>query len=168
MSSVPVKPTLASPSSATLTRVALDCRLSTAEVLHVLALRDPLPFALTGRWGRLPAGGAIIGSDPLRVAGQDEDPFDLLDAVPTVAAGESTPSGAVGGGWFGWLGYRLAARVERIPLNANRPAALPDFHLAYYDNVLRRDGDGRWWFEALVSDDRRQALSARLVAAQDF
>ena len=144
---------------ATLTRVALDCRLSPADVLRVLAERDPLPFALTGRWAG-PPGGAIVGSDPLRVASDGEDPFALLDAVPPVAPAPS--SSAVGGGWFGWLGYRLAARVERIPLHPHRPVPLPDFHLAYYDNVLRRDADGRWWFEALVTSDRRDALDIRL------
>lgn len=173
MSRVPVKPTLASaPSapSATLTRVPLPCALSPAEVLRILAQHDPLPFALTGNWAH-PShpshpsrpGGAILGSDPLRVAAPDEDPFDLLDAVPAVPVGEATPPGAVGGGWFGWLGYRLAARVERIPLQPHRPTPLPDFHLAFYDNVLRHDGDGRWWFEALLTEDRRQALTARLA-----
>src|ERR1700760_2340049 len=99
MSRVPVKPTLPSAPAATFTRLALDCRLSPAEVLHILASSDRLPFALTGNWA---GGGAIVGSEPLRVATEDEDPFDLLDAVPSVAAAPAPP-GAVGGGWFGWL-----------------------------------------------------------------
>jgi anthranilate/para-aminobenzoate synthase component I len=86
--------------------------------------------------------------------------------VPPVDLGR-TPAhaarSAVGGGWFGWLGYRLAARVEDVPLHDHRPVALPDFHLAYYDNVLRRDDAGRWWFEALVTDARRDALRRRLA-----
>jgi anthranilate/para-aminobenzoate synthase component I len=169
MSRVPVKPTLQSAPAATLTRVALDCRLSAAEVLHLLARHDPLPFALIGKWAHSAAGGgAIVGSDPLRVATPDEDPFDLLDALPIVPTQEATPPGAVGGGWFGWLGYRLAARVERVPLQAHRPSPLPDFHLAYYDNVLRRDGDGRWWFEALVTEHRRQAITARLAHVREL
>ena len=158
MSSVPVKPTLASPLSspeATLTRVPLECRLSPAEVLQALAQREPMPFALTGSWA---GGGAIVGADPLRVAGDADDPFAVLDALPPA---DAAVPGAVGGGWFGWLGYRLAARVERIPLNAHRPVRLPEFHLAYYDNVLRQTPDGRWWFEALVTDGRRDALAAR-------
>jgi para-aminobenzoate synthetase / 4-amino-4-deoxychorismate lyase len=147
-------------------RVPLDCALSPADVLRILAHSDPLPFALTGSWA---GGGAIVGSDPVRVAGDGEDPFATLDAVPTVettrphgAVEDTPPRGAVGGGWFGWLGYRLAARVERVPLQPHRPVPLPDFHLAYYDNVLRRDADGQWWFEALVTDARRAALDARL------
>ncbi len=171
MSRVPVKPTLSSPSSsapasppaapsATLTRVALDCALSPAQVLQILAQREPLPFALSGVWAHSPhRGGAIVGADPLRVAGDTEDPFALLDALPSI---DNALPGAVGGGWFGWLGYRLAARVERVPLNPHRPVALPDFHLAYYDNVLRRTPDGQWWFEALITDARRDALGQRL------
>ncbi|MFL5863191.1 MAG: aminodeoxychorismate synthase component I, partial [Solirubrobacteraceae bacterium] len=162
MSRVPVKPTLASPpssASATLTRLPLACELPAADVLRRLAARDPMPFALTGSWA---GGGAIVGSDPLRIAEHSEDPFALLDAVPPVDAAAPGAPDAVGGGWFGWLGYRLAARVERIPLHAHRPVALPEFHLAYYDNVLRRDARGRWWFEALVTDGRRDALQTRL------
>jgi para-aminobenzoate synthetase/4-amino-4-deoxychorismate lyase len=167
MSSVPVKPTLASPPSApsaTPIRVPLACSLTPAQVLQALAEREPLPFALSGKWS---GGGAIVGADPLRVAADTGDPFAVLDALPTVAAaadsgpGAPPPSGFVGGGWFGWLGYRLAARVERIPLHPHRPIRLPEFHLAYYDNVLRRTPDGRWWFEALVTSARRDALERR-------
>ena len=120
-------------------RVALDCSLPPERVL--LALRgEPWPFALTGRWA---GGGAIVGASPLEVV-EDGDPFDALDRVPP-ARGEA----AVGGGWFGWLGYGLGARVERLPPRPPRPVSLPDAHLAYYDHVLRLDPGGRWWFEAL-------------------
>jgi para-aminobenzoate synthetase/4-amino-4-deoxychorismate lyase len=71
---------------------------------------------------------------------------------------------AVGGGWFGWLGYRLGTRIERVPAGPPRPVALPDFHLAYYDNLLRLDRDGRWWFEALVGAGREPAIASRLAA----
>jgi para-aminobenzoate synthetase / 4-amino-4-deoxychorismate lyase len=130
-------------------------------VLAALA-DEPMPFALTGNWA---GGGAIVGSDPLRVAGDGADPFNVLDDLPAVTApdGAAPRPTAVGGGWFGWLGYRLAARVEQVPLVQERPVALPEYHLAYYDNVLRRDPDGRWWFEALVTDGRRAALTERLA-----
>ena len=39
---------------------------------------------------------------------------------------------------------------------------LPDCVLAFYDHLLHLDGDGRWWFEALWTDERADALSARL------
>ncbi len=123
-------------------RVALDCSLPPERVL--LALRgEPWPFALTGRWA---GGGAIVGASPLEVV-EEGDPFDVLDRVPP-ARGEAV----VGGGWFGWLGYGLGARIERLPPRPPRPVSLPDAHLAYYDHVLRLDASGRWWFEALSKE----------------
>jgi para-aminobenzoate synthetase/4-amino-4-deoxychorismate lyase len=94
------------------------------------------------------------------VAGPADDPFATLAAQPVVDPG--APAGAVGGGWFGFLGYRLGARVEELPPGPPRPVALPDFALAFYDHVLRCDADGRWWFEALWTPARDQALRARL------
>jgi para-aminobenzoate synthetase / 4-amino-4-deoxychorismate lyase len=141
-----------------LERTRLDCRLAVGDVLRALA-GEPWPFALTGDWA---GGGAVVGSRPLLGPDESADPLALLDALPTVD-GAGTAGGAVGGGWFGWLGYRLARRIEVLPDGAPRPVALPDFQLAYYDNVLRRDVAGNWWFEALVSEERRSALSARLA-----
>ena len=121
-------------------RVALDCSLAPERVL--LALRDePWPFALTGRWA---GGGAIVGAAPREVL---EEGFDVLDRVPP-ARGEAV----VGGGWFGWLGYGLGARVERLRPRPPRPVELPDAHLGYYDHVLRLDPEGQWWFEALSNE----------------
>ncbi|MGA2014210.1 MAG: anthranilate synthase component I family protein [Solirubrobacteraceae bacterium] len=148
------------PAVVALLREPVRCALSPASVLERLAARDPLPFALVGRWA---GARAIVGADPLLVAGEDDDPFALLDALPVVAGGDAGREGAVGGGWFGWLGYRLGARIERIPEGPPRPSPLPDFHLAYYDNVLCLDADGRWWFEALVGEGRHDAIAARLA-----
>jgi para-aminobenzoate synthetase/4-amino-4-deoxychorismate lyase len=159
---MPIKPTLAAVgngSPVTLRRVALDCSLAPAAVLQAVS-DEPLPFALIGRWA---GGGAIIGSDPLRVAADQDDPFAVLDDLPTLPEPASHPAGAVGGGWFGWLGYHLGARIEAVPPGPPRPVRLPDFHLAYYDNLLRLDPRGQWWFEALVSHDRRDALESRLA-----
>jgi para-aminobenzoate synthetase / 4-amino-4-deoxychorismate lyase len=149
---------------AALLRVPLPSRLTPTQVLRMLA-SDRMPFALVGNWA---GGGAIVGSEPLRVARDADDPFAILDEQPIVDEADQTgaahllPQDAVGGGWFGWLGYRLAARVEQIPLASFRPVPLPEFHLAYYDNVLRQDPAGRWWFEALATDARRQDLDERL------
>jgi para-aminobenzoate synthetase/4-amino-4-deoxychorismate lyase len=133
-------------------RIALECSLAPERVL--LALRDePWPFALTGRWA---GGGAIVGASPVEVL-EEGDPFDVLDRV-IPARGDAV----VGGGWFGWLGYGLGARVERLPPQPPRPAPLPEAQLAYYDHVLRLDADGRWWFEALATPARETALEARL------
>ncbi|MCW2953772.1 MAG: Chorismate binding-like protein [Conexibacter sp.] len=155
-----------------LVRVSLDSAATPQQALRALA-GEPWPFALVGAWA---GGGAIVGSHPLRVAAPHDDPFALLDQLPHVehhdpAAG-AVADGAVGGGWFGWLGYGLGARVESLPPSPPRPAPLPPFQLAYYDHVLRRDAGGRWWFEALATPareaalrDRVSALGARLAAA---
>ncbi len=143
---------------ATLERVPLRCGFTPAQMLAALADR-PLPFALTGSWA---GGGAIAGSEPVAVAGEDADPFATLDVLPPLCARDHGHPDAVGGGWFGWLGYRLGHRIERLPPDPPRPVALPEFQLAYYDNVLRLDPAGRWWFEALVTEGRRAALQARL------
>ena len=39
---------------------------------------------------------------------------------------------------------------------------LPDFALAFYDHLLHLDAEGRWWFEALWTDEREDELNARL------
>src|SRR5579859_1523945 len=56
---------------ASLERVALACSLTPAQLLRALDA-EQMPFALTGAWA---GGGAIVGSDPLLVAGDDDDPF---------------------------------------------------------------------------------------------
>jgi para-aminobenzoate synthetase/4-amino-4-deoxychorismate lyase len=151
---------------ATLERVRLNCRLSPERVLEAVG-GDELPFALTGSWA---GGGAIVGSCPLAVAGDGGatgpgaaavDPFATLDRLPAVSGHRLAPD-SVGGGWFGWLGYRLAALVERVPDGPPRPVAMPEHHLAYYDHVLRLDPSGHWWFEALATPARAAALVARL------
>jgi para-aminobenzoate synthetase/4-amino-4-deoxychorismate lyase len=163
---------------AVLVRTRLDCSLSPQQVLASVA-PEPMPFALIGSWA---GGGAIVGCRPLVVAGRDADPFAVIDALPRLdgdrtgpegpaggparpegpAGGPPRPAHAVGGGWFGWLGYRLGARVETLQAGPPRPIPVPEFHLAYYDHVLRRAHDGQWWFEALVSPRREDELAARL------
>jgi para-aminobenzoate synthetase/4-amino-4-deoxychorismate lyase len=152
---------------AVLIRAPLACSLSPQQVLSALAA-EPMPFALSGSWA---SGGAIVGCRPLVVAGPDADPFTVIDALPQLA-GSSPPEGlgrrpprpehAVGGGWFGWFGYRLGARVEALPAGPPRLTPMPEFHLAYYDHVLRQAPGGQWWFEALVSPRREAELAARL------
>jgi para-aminobenzoate synthetase/4-amino-4-deoxychorismate lyase len=148
---------------ATLIREPLPGSWTAAEMVQAIA-GERLPFALTGAWA---GGGAIVGSDPLEVVEPDgsggADPFAVLDRLPVVDDVDAASSTTVGGGWFGWLGYRLAAAVERVPLTATRPVPMPELHLAYYDNVLRLDPEGRWWFEALGTADRRAHLEQRLT-----
>src|SRR4029453_7148834 len=116
------------PATARLVRIPLEGTLAAAEGA-LLVRGDAHPFALAGDWA---GGGALVGSEPIVVAEPDEDPFDLLDPQPAVegAAGQPTVKGvrplesprlkgsdplsgvdldidAVGGGWFGYLGYNL-------------------------------------------------------------
>ncbi len=132
---------------------------------------DEWPFALIGGWA---GGGALIGSAPIRVASPREDPFALLEDQPRVVAGtgrdpdsaevdDDDDDGIVAGGWFGYLGYGLGQRLERLdPGPPSSRARLPEFALAFYDHLLRLNRDGRWWFEALWTDERAPALVARL------
>ena len=101
-------------------RVLLDWTL-TPEQAALIVRSDERPFALIGRWA---GGGAVIGSEPVRVATPADDPFALLDELP---AGDEL-SGAVAGGWFGYLGYQLGARIEPVgappPTGATRKSEL--------------------------------------------
>jgi len=127
-------------------RRPLDIALPATDVVR--AMRDePGLCALIGDWYD---GGAIIAYDPVRTA---DDPFVAVDDLPA-ADGEG-----FGGGWIGYLGYQLARRVERLPAAPPRPTPLPDFHLAYYDHVLRYDAaTTRWWFEAFATAGREEEL----------
>jgi para-aminobenzoate synthetase/4-amino-4-deoxychorismate lyase len=172
------------PDTARLVRISLEGTASAAEGA-LLVRGDAHPFALAGDWA---GGGALVGSEPLAVADPEEDPFALLDRQPLLDP--DPPEGvtplesprlkgsdplsrsdsdldAVGGGWFGYLGYNLGARLERVPPPPPRHVPLPDFALAFYDHLLRLDAYGRWWFEALWSDERDEALKERLQVLRD-
>jgi para-aminobenzoate synthetase/4-amino-4-deoxychorismate lyase len=143
-------------------RVPLDELRLSPERAALLVRADDRPFALIGRWA---GGGALIGSEPTRVATSGEDPFALLDDQPILRGGcpvSGFGAGGIGGGWFGYLGYELGRWLE--PVGASPPGgpSLPPFALAFYDHVMRLDADGRWWFEALWSPGRADALNARL------
>jgi para-aminobenzoate synthetase/4-amino-4-deoxychorismate lyase len=149
------------PPRARLVRVPLEGGPEAAEGA-LLVRDDSRPFALAGDWG---GGGALVGSEPLAVASDDDDPFALLDRQPEVDGdGQlgADPPEAVGGGWFGYFGYSLGATLEDVPPAPPRPVPLPRFALAFYDHLLRLDASGRWWFEALWSHERDAALRERL------
>jgi para-aminobenzoate synthetase / 4-amino-4-deoxychorismate lyase len=145
-------------------RLPLDASASPGEALR--CLRDePMPFALTGRWA---GGGAVLGASPLRVAA-GRGVLAVVDTLPPVDG----PADAVGGGWFGVLGFGLASAVERLPPWPPRTVPGPCAVLGLYDHVLRMDTAGRWWFEALAGLEggtgseallrRRDELAARLA-----
>ncbi len=124
-------------------REPLGSAASLADVVR--AVRDDArPFALVGEWA---GSRAIVGSEPLRVV----EGAAVLDVLAgSGAEGDANGEGeAVGGGWFGYLGYGLGAAIERLPPPPPRPVPLPTASLGYYDHVLRLDAAGAWWFEAL-------------------
>lgn len=49
------------------------------EAAALLVRDDERPFALVGRWA---GGGALVSSEPVRVASAEDDPFELLDEQP--------------------------------------------------------------------------------------
>ena len=126
----------------------------------VLALRnDESPFALVGDWAGV---DAVLGSAPAREARGEQDPFATLDDLPQPEGDEVAAGARIGGGWFGWLGYALGGRVERLPPPPPAPPAIDPWWLGFYDHVVVRDDDG-WWFEALWTEQRAAALGERLA-----
>jgi para-aminobenzoate synthetase/4-amino-4-deoxychorismate lyase len=162
-------PSLAAPvgtgATARAVRVALPGDVPAAWA-GLLVRDDARPFALVGRWA---GARALCGGAPVRVLDGSEDPFAALDVQPPIDG--DVPDGFVGGGWFGALGYGLGRELEPT-LGAPPPAGagatgaerVPDAPLAFHDHVLVCDADGRWWFEALWTDARADALAERREA----
>jgi para-aminobenzoate synthetase/4-amino-4-deoxychorismate lyase len=117
-------------------------------------LRDDVrPVALVGEWLD---SRAILGSCPVAVARSGDDVFGLLDALPRL----DSDGVRVGGGWVGWLGYRLGREVEELWPDPPAPRPRPPFSLAFYDHLIVGDEDG-WWFEELWTPARDGALAER-------
>jgi len=139
-------------------RVPLDSGLAPEDAVAWLR-GEERPFALVGEWL---GGVTVLGSCPARVAAPGEDPFAVLEDQPSLESGDAV----VGGGWVGWLGYRLGAVVEELPPSPPAPVPGPAFSLAFYDHVVLYDGS-RWWFEGLRSASRSAFLDARLKVWRD-
>ena len=109
---------------------------------------DERPFALVGKW----AGGAR------RSCGSAPGP-----RLPSVQARGPSPVLASGSAGAGSASSRfpLGREIERIGDPPPRPIAAPAWRLQFYDHVLRCDQEGQWWFEALWTDERAEALEAR-------
>lgn len=94
----------------------------------------PPPAALTGEW----FGSLAVIAPSVTVL-----PVDAAAAF-AVAPGDPAPGAtAVGGGWIGFLSYPdpgADGLGHRIPEAAG----------GWTDCVLRRDRDGRWWYESLT------------------
>ena len=90
----------------------------------------PPPAALTGDWfGALALIAPSVSIRP-------------VDAARAFAVRPGSAPGAVGGGWIGYLSYP-------DPGADGRPARIPEAAGGWTDCVLRRDGDGQWWYESL-------------------
>lgn len=152
------KTSASAPPATRTVRVALDGTVAPGHEA-LLVRYDAHPFALVGRWA---GGGALVGSEPVRVAAADEDPFALFGTGDDGPASEETAPGFVGGGWFGYLGFGLGAPGEAPIAPPPTHEHLPAFALARYDHLLRLDAQGRWWFEALWTPERADDLSERL------
>jgi para-aminobenzoate synthetase component 1 len=90
----------------------------------------PPPAALTGEWF-----GALAVIAP-SVAVRRVDPADAFAVRP------GSDTGAVGGGWIGYLSYP-------DPGADGRPPRIPEAAGGWSDCVLRRDRGGQWWYESL-------------------
>ncbi len=89
------------------------------------------PAALIGDWF---SSGAVIAPS-LTVS-----PVAVGEVFDVPQGGAS--SGAVGGGWFGYLSYPDAGAD-------GRPGRIPEAAGGWTECVLRQDGDGQWWYESL-------------------
>ena len=152
---------MAVPESARLVRIELEGELSAAEGT-LLVRGDERPVRAGRRLGRRRRArglGAARGG-----GGRTRTPSSCSTGSRACerSGRRGRTSGAVGGGWFGYLGYNLGARLERVPPPPPRHVKLPDFALAFYDHLLHLDAHGRWWFEALWTDARDAELRARL------
>ena len=124
---------------------------SAADVLRRLSaaarrLGLPPPAALIGDW----FGARAVIAPSLAV--RRVDPAAVFD----VPVGEG--SGAVGGGWIGYLSYP-------DPGADGAAARIPEAAGGWTDCVLRLDRDGHWWFESLAGAAAAEWIPAALAAA---
>ena len=149
-------------------RRPLGWGLNPADVLR-LVRSDAHPVALCGAWA---GGGDVIAAEPLtvRAASAQTGPGQLADVFDSVPEDLGDPEdqgdpgdpagqdGSFCGGWIGYLGY--SAGGEALPPTG--PRALPAWWFGYYDHVLRRErSTGEWYFEALWTQERADALERR-------
>ena len=123
--------------------------------------------ALSGDWA---GGGELVTADPSRVVAPTTaaQAFAVTDRQPLVDVPDAL-EGAVGGGWFGYLGFGLSADLWRRPPPVPATRLLPVASWAWHDWVLRRPAGDTWRFEALVGpgfgDEAAHAVRRRLEVA---
>jgi para-aminobenzoate synthetase / 4-amino-4-deoxychorismate lyase len=139
-----------------LLRRRLGWNRTPVEVLRMMRT-DAHPVALFGSW----ADGDVIASEPaLTRSGAAGVLDDVFDSSASVLRARDDAGSAFGGGWIGYLGYSAAG--EALPSSGHR--RLPPWWFGYYDHVLRRDrATGEWFFEALWTAERADALERRFA-----
>lgn len=102
----------------------------------------PAPAALVGTWfgSRAVLAPSVLVAPVTGLAEASAVPA----RQPSVSAADRA-DGAIGGGWFGYLGYDLTDPC-------GHRGELPTAAWGWADHLLRLDDAGQWWFEALVED----------------
>ena len=136
-------------------RRPLGWELTPTEVLR-LVRTDAHPAALFGAW----AGGRdVVAAEPTMVRSAPGALDEVLDG-PLDGPISAVSGGGFGGGWIGYLGY--SAGGEALPPAG--PRRLPAWWFGWYDHVLVRErATGEWWFEALWTQRRADALERRFA-----
>lgn len=108
----------------------------------------PPPAALTGDW---------FGAQAVIAPSVSAQQVDAHDAFAIGLDARIPDSAAVGGGWVGYLSYPDAGAD-------GRPNRIPEAAGGWTDCVLRRDRDGKWWYESLSGAPMPDWLTAALAA----
>ena len=140
-----------------LLRRRLGWNRTPVEVLRMIRT-DAHPVALLGSWAD---GSDVIASEPVLTRSAAAGALDdVLDSGASALRALDDAGPAFGGGWIGYLGYSAAG--EALPGSGHR--RLPPWWFGYYDHVLRRDQPtGEWFFEALWTAERADALERRFA-----
>jgi para-aminobenzoate synthetase/4-amino-4-deoxychorismate lyase len=132
---------------ATLLREPLDAGLTPAQA--TLTLRgDDRPFALIGAWA---GGGAILGSEPVRVARRDEDLLAVLDEVPEVDAAAPAAESAPAAG-----SSRAAGQAARLAASSPAGGRAADWSPAAAPAADSSPPGGGGWFGFLGFEARHR------------
>jgi para-aminobenzoate synthetase/4-amino-4-deoxychorismate lyase len=155
-----------------LIRRPLEWDLAPAEALR-LVRHDAHPVGLIGTWAD---GRDVVGSEPVLLREPPGCLDDVLDSPWPGGArtGQALPGGrglspdlrrkgvhpGFGGGWIGYLGFSAAGPIGQSAV----PPRLPAWWFGYYDHVVvREQATGRWFFEALWTAERDEALERRFA-----
>jgi para-aminobenzoate synthetase component 1 len=115
----------------------------------------PPPAALTGDWfDALAVIAPSLAAQPVDL--NKEDDVFAVRPGPDAPRHIASESGAVGGGWFGYLSYPDSAAD-------GRPARIPEAAGGWTECVLRRDRDAQWWYESLSGAPMPNWLAAALA-----